>query len=64
METKFIRALLIGLIVAFVFHAYAQRYDGIRLDDNSFYRLNRLTGAVSLCVVAPGHPVCLAAEER
>ena len=46
--------VLLGLLVASIlFHALALRFDVVRIDDTTGFRINRLTGEISICGVSP-----------
>ena len=57
--------VLLGLLVASIlFHALALRFDIVRIDDTAGFRINRLTGKISICgASAQRGAVCAAIKE-
>lgn len=57
------RVLLGLLVVSILFHALALRFDVVRLDDTAGFRINRLTGEISICVASAQPAVVLCVRE-
>ena len=57
--------VLLGLLVASIlFHALALRFDVVRIDDTGGFRIDRLTGKISICgASAQRGAICMAAKE-
>ena len=56
-----VAAVLISL--AIVFHGLSNRFEFVRLDESGGFRIDRLTGNVTLCGVGGGKLQCISRKE-